>query len=137
MDVNIVIRTYLLILAYGFSVGCVSVNLGQAKTEKSESVRFQVPPAPFSRFEPAGADQAWKNPNNGNLISYLSVCNDPADPGLEAMQAEMLAAFEDAQVVRSAERSFNGRRALNTEAEGLVDGVKTRLELLVFKKNNC
>lgn len=137
MDINNVIRTYALIIGTGLFLGCVSVNLGAPKAERSSGVRFNPPAKPFAAFEPRGADQAWKNPENGNLISYLSVCNDPADPGLEAVQSEILAAFDNPQVLRSAEKDFNGRRSLNSEAEGLVDGVKTRLELLVFKKNHC
>lgn len=117
--------------------GCVSVNIGPAKTEKSEGVKLKAPARPFEKFEARGADQAWKSQSSGNLISYLSTCNDPADPSLETIQAELLAALEDVRVLRTSDRDFNGRRALNSEAEGLIDGVKTRLELLAFKKNNC
>jgi hypothetical protein len=33
--------------------------------------------------------------------------------------------------------TFNGREALSNEVEGLVDGVRTRIHAVVFKKNNC
>ncbi len=137
MDGINVYRTSSFILAASLFFGCVSVKLGPHKTERSEGVRFSAPDKPFAQLEPRGADQAWKNPANGNLISYLSVCNDPADPDLETVRSEMLAALENARILSTVDRDFNGRRALSSEAEGAVDGVKTRLELLVFKKNNC
>ena len=137
MGRNNLIRNSLAIFTVSIAVGCVSVNIGDKKIRRSEGVSYRGPTLPFKALDGRGADQAWKNVTNGNMISYLSTCNDPADPTIENVQTELLSAFDGIHVKKSAARPFNGRQALNTEAEGLIDGVKTRIELLVFKKNDC
>ena len=117
--------------------GCVSVNIGGKKGQKSEDVKYRAPSSPFQSLQSDGADHAWLNKSNGNSIAFHSSCNDPADPPLEAVQAEILSAFEDTKILKSENKTFNGREALNTEAEGAVDGVKTKTELMIFKKNSC
>jgi hypothetical protein len=128
----------LLVIALGalFS-GCVSVNIGGKKLEKSSDISFKAPTAPFTEFEAQGADSAWRNRKNGNSISFLSTCNDPTDPPLSTLQTEMLSTLDNVRVIRSETTSYNAREALSTEAEGMVEGIKTRLELLIFKKNQC
>ena len=116
---------------------CVSVNLGPKKGQRSDNVAYKAPAAPFVAIDARGADSAWQNAANGNTISYHSVCNDPTDPSLEDIQKELISALEEARVLRSASTRHDGREALSSETEGLVDGVATRLETLVFKKNNC
>lgn len=117
---------------------CVSVNVGGGKkTKRAEDVKFEPPPAPFKELSARDADSAWQNKRNGNTISYLSTCNDPADPPLESLQSEMLSALEDLRVLRSETRTYNAREALATEAEGMVDGIPTRIETMIFKKNDC
>ncbi len=116
---------------------CVSVNVGPKKASKADGVKFQAPGSPFGSLNSEGADQAWLNKNNGNTIAYQSTCNDPNDPPLDAIQNEILSVFNDVKIEKTSTTQFNGREALSSEAEGVVDGVKTRTELLIFKKNDC
>jgi hypothetical protein len=124
-------------LLLGFCSACVSVSVGGKKAHKASDVNYKSPSSPFSSIKSEGADQAWLNKNNGNTISYQSSCDDPADPPLDAIQSEILSVFGDVKVEKSDTISFNGREALSTVAQGVVDGVPTKTELLLFKKNDC
>lgn len=116
---------------------CVSVNIPKGKIEKSKGVEFVAPTHPFERLDPAAADGAWQNKSNGNSISYFSSCGDPGDPSLETVSRELFSDLRNLKVLRSENLSFNGREALDSEVEGSLDGVPTRIHSLVFKKNGC
>jgi hypothetical protein len=130
-------KNFLGITLVFFFSGCVSVNVGPKKASKAEGVRFETPASPFAALNSEGADKAWLNKTNGNTIAYQSTCNDANDPPLDAIQSEILSVFGNVKIEKTATTEFNGREALRTEAEGVVDGVKTRTELLIFKKNDC
>jgi hypothetical protein len=117
--------------------GCISVNLGPKGPSKSKNVIFQAPSAPFKQIKGSPADGAWQNPENGNSISYLSTCNEEADPSLDAATDEMISAFADTKPLSQKKFEFDGREALDTEAEARVEGVPTKIRTLVFKKNGC
>jgi hypothetical protein len=120
-----------------FLGGCVSINVGSSKAERSKNVSFQAPDAPFAVLKETHADQAWLNHRNGNSISYFSTCRDPADPSLENITQDLFSDLKDMKTIASDHISFSGREALKSEVEGTVDGVLTRIEALVFKKNDC
>jgi len=120
-----------------FASGCVSVNIGGNKAERSKGVRVSVPAAPYEEIGGSKADGAWKNPANGNSISYLSTCNDPADPSLENATNELFSDLKNMVVKRQLTTTFNGREALDTEVDGKIEGLLTRVRAMVFKKNGC
>ncbi|MES2963531.1 MAG: hypothetical protein V4760_06545 [Bdellovibrionota bacterium] len=117
--------------------GCVSVNIGGSKAERSKGVRVSAPSAPFTEIEGSRADGAWKNSSNGNSISYLSTCNDPADPSLETATNELFSDLKAMIVKKQATTTFSGREALDTEVDGKMEGIATRVRSVVFKKNGC
>lgn len=131
-----VLRILSLIPAFALA-SCVTVNLGGGKTTTAQGVSYSQPEKPFEEIKLKDADHAWQNKDNGNTISYLSTCNDPADPSLKAARGDFLASLNSLKIISESESEFNGREALATVAEGRVDGVLTKLELLLFKKNNC
>jgi hypothetical protein len=117
--------------------GCISVNIGPKGPEKSKNVSVTPPDAPFEEIKGLRADGAWQNPQNGNSISYLSTCNEQSDPSLETATDEMIAAFGETKRLSQKKLVFDGRDALDTEAEARVEGVPTKIRALVFKKNGC
>lgn len=117
--------------------GCVSVNLGNEKIAKSKSVDYKSPGKPFESIDIKNADKAWKNPETGTTLSYLSICNDPADPTLASLRDSTIAGIEELKTLSEEVVSFNGRQAIKTSATGQLDGVKILIKLLIFKKNNC
>ncbi len=118
--------------------GCVSLALNDTKVVRSKSVQF-VPPSSISFFEvaPDHLDHLWKNPKNGNSISYLSDCSDPTDPDLDSIEQGVLHNVERLKILSHDDITYNDREALHSRARGRVDGVETQMEMMVFKKNGC
>ena len=130
-----------LFFLYSLSVlftACVSVNLSTSgQIEKSKTVGFSEPAAPFQKFKIESVDRAWKNFKNGNSISFLSECQTVADPSLETLYRGIISSIDRSESVEKKLITYNEREALRTRAIGYVDGVKSQFELVIFKKNNC
>jgi hypothetical protein len=117
--------------------GCVSVNLTKNQGQRSDSVTLKDPPSPFRAQESAHLDKLWQNTKDGSTISYLSDCNNPNDPSLENIYKGIVSEIDNVRVIDSSKSNFNSREALRTIVDGFVDGIETRFELLIFKKNHC
>ncbi len=131
------ISIFLLATFFSFFISaCVSVSL-TAKMSKSEDVKFIPPGGRFERIKSQGADEAWQDKKFGNSISFLSSCNDPADPSLENIERDMLGSFDSVKILNTSLAFFDGREGRRTQAQGTIDGIQTTMEMLTFKKNNC
>lgn len=125
-------------IAIFFITGCVTVNLGGgSEGKRAEGVALREPSNPFSKEKRGDVDGAWKNPSNGNVISYLSDCRDPSDPTLETIVQGVVAGLSELKYESNERRLFQSREALRVVASGKVDGVPSKTELLVFKRNQC
>lgn len=119
------------------TAGCVTVKLGGAETQRANGVRIFEPERPFEKQSRDDVDAAFKNPRNGNVISYLSDCKDPSDPPLDNIVAGVLAGLTHLKTEHREETEMLGREARRVQASGKVDGVPSAIDLLVFKRNQC
>jgi hypothetical protein len=117
--------------------GCVSVSLGGHSTKHASGVAVAAPKAPFKADSSPDVDAVWKDTKNGNLISYLSDCQDDSDPTLETVVQGALEGLSSLQYESNVESRFQEREARRVMATGKVDGVPTKVDLLVFKRNEC
>jgi hypothetical protein len=113
------------------------VQLGPKPAVPAKGVHYVAPADPYGEVKIQDIDQTWKNENNGNTISYRSQCNDPSDPSIDSIFQGMLDGLQSVNVENSQKSTFNGREALNAVVDGKLDGVETRFEVLIFKKNHC
>lgn len=129
------------IIVYTFCLlslcSCVSIGIGASKPKPSKDITFQKPSNAFQDVSADNVDRAWRNSKNGNSISYFSDCSDKSDPSLESLQTGILQGVYDLNFEKRESIDYNGRAALHTIADGKVDGVETKLEFYVFKKNSC
>lgn len=117
---------------------CVSVKLASPDTGKrAEGVQYVAPKSPFDKEDRSDVDMAWKNRRNGNIISYLSDCQDPADPPLDQVVQGALTGLTELKYDSDETTMIMGREGKRVLASGKVDGVPTRIDLLVFKRNQC
>jgi len=117
--------------------GCISVSLSGDKHEKANGVKLQAPAAPFEKAKGDNVDEIWRNPKNGNAISYLSDCSDQSDPSLLSIEQGVLSGLNPYSYESQTELTFDGRGARKSRVKGTVDGVASVVDLLVFKRNNC
>ncbi len=116
---------------------CVSIGFRPPTPIKSESVKFSAPPAPFKKTQSPHVDSAWQDTASGGTISFLSDCQNPTDPSLQNILKGVTSQLESVAFNFSNTIEYNSREALHSSLDGKVDGVPTRLELVVFKKNSC
>lgn len=127
----------LVILTGCLTMSCVSVSIKQPKYSKAKDVQFSSPNPPFTEMPAAHVDHAWSHPLTGSSISYVTECSEQSDPPLEGVTQSLFHSLKQRQPLFSRSDSFNGRMAIHEAAQGKVDGVDTRLEVLVFKKDHC
>lgn len=128
---------FILLIFLSSLMACVSVNLPTASGQKASDVVLAIPPKPFAEIKSKNADRAWLSEKFGNTISYISDCNNPVDPPVQQIESETLAVLNDLKIHSSKVVSYNLREASDTLAQGEVDGVKVKMRLVTFKKNNC
>ncbi|WP_413289013.1 hypothetical protein [Bdellovibrio sp. HCB337] len=116
---------------------CVSVKIPTGTGTPAKDVKYTDPGKPYEDIKVSSADKAWLSAKTGNTISFISDCNGTADPTLQQLEGEPLAVLDKLKILKSDNVTFNGREALHTQAQGEVDGVPVKTELVVFKKNNC
>jgi hypothetical protein len=127
-------------LIFGIAISnttCVSVNIGNHPAKHASGVTYTLPGHPFTSDTREDVDAAWKNPQNGNLISYLSDCTDDTDPTLDSIVQGSLGGLSDLLYESNQNAMILGREAKRVMATGKVDGVPTQIDLLVFKRNRC
>ncbi len=116
--------------------GCVTVDVGSSKSEPAKNVAYLPPPLPFQNSASKSSDKLWISPT-GNTISYLSDCGGSQEPTLEQLENEALGSLIDLKILKTEKVDYNNRAALKTVAEGKVDGVEVKMNLVTLKKNNC
>jgi len=116
---------------------CVSVKIPTGAGNPAKDVKYADPTSPFKEIKVTSGDKAWLSSKTGNTISYISDCNGSADPSLQQIEGESLAVLDKLKIVQTQNLEFNGREAVRTLAQGEVDGVSVKTELVVFKKNGC
>lgn len=120
---------------------CVTVQVGDKKPTKAESVVYSEPADPFVLLkkinDEEGFDKAWKNHHSGALISYYSECYRGAEPSLKEISEVAESAFDEIKEKRSEPINIDNRTGLRTRFFGTLDGVEMSLITLVYKKNGC
>lgn len=116
---------------------CVSVNIGSTKVRKAEGVHYSEPKAPFTQVSREEVDAAWRNSRTGNVISFLSDCQDPTDPPLDQIVKGVLSGLTNLDIKSNETLMVQGREGKRVLAQGRVDGVPSSIDLLVFKRNHC
>jgi hypothetical protein len=116
---------------------CVSVNIPTSSGTPAKDIKYDEPSSPFSSIKVKSGDKAWISSKTGNTISFLSDCNASNDPSLQQLENDTLVVLDKLKILSTKQLDFNGREASATLAQGEVDGVPVKTQLLVFKKNNC
>ncbi len=119
------------------NLACVTVKVGGPESKRATGVTAKAPGSPFIVDDAVGVDASWKNPTNGNAISYLTDCQDPSDPPLDGIVQGVLTGLSDLKTEATGSPTIQGREGRRVLASGKVDGVPSQIDLLVFKRNQC
>ena len=100
-------------------------------------MKFTAPPSSFKKTHSPDLDYSWRQKNNGNTISVLSECHDTPDATLRQIQEGVIDEISNPEPVEVDDITYNGSPAIHSIIDGTVEGVKTRFELVIFKKKDC
>jgi hypothetical protein len=91
----------------------------------------------WKRVEFAENDLAWAATETGHLIAMNSTCKDHGDPSLEVLTNHLLMGFEGRVLRDRRAETIDGRAALRSCFDVIIDGVPAEVEVVVLKKNGC
>jgi hypothetical protein len=117
--------------------GCAILGTADDPVVKSSNAKFSAPDSPFEKSNVSSADQVWQSKKTGSTIAVNSMCQKYSDLSLKNLEQNILAGIENLKVIDDKTTNFDGREASRLLAEGTTDGVPIRIDLLIFKKNNC
>ena len=103
---------------------------------KAENISFQEPVG-FSSFEQEPLDKAWRNLKNGNTISFLTECKSSTDPSHKTIRDGIISGISEASIISQKMIQFNNRPTLDSIIKGAVDGIPTKMRILILKKDEC
>ncbi len=119
-----------------FLNSCITIGVSK-DPQPAKNLELKLPGSPFTGLKAKTGDKAWISSKTNNVISYISDCAPTQDPTLDQLEQDALSGLEKIEIKQRDEINYNQRIARNTVAEGLVDGVKIKINVLSFKKNSC
>jgi len=130
---------FILLITTSSTYSCISVKLsgtgGDAK--RAAGVQYVEPGNGFVKEASPDVDMAWRQPTSGNVISYISDCQDITDPTLDSIVQGTMSGLNSLAIESSQTQMVQEREGRRVLASGKVDGVPSKVELLVFKRNSC
>lgn len=131
--------TTLLLIQFALTnISCVSISMQKNNSRKSEDVKYEKPfQSQYEEIETNLVDKSWRHTRTGNTISYLSDCGGDSDPSLKNIFQGIISDIENVEIIEESDVFYNSREAYHTLVQGNIDGVLTRFELMIFKKNSC
>ena len=115
---------------------CITIG-GSKDPQPAKNLEYSSPTGSYVELKSKTGDKSWKSSKTNNVISYLSDCAPNQDPSLDQLDQDALAGLEKMEIKTREEIQYNQRTGRNTVAEGFIDGVKVKINVLSFKKNNC
>ncbi len=117
--------------------GCISVQIPRSPLPKTADLKFQPPGNNFQETFLPQVDKAWKNPLHSSSISFLTECHNSVEESLITIQRSILQGMQNLNIEDSHYQNYNQRQSLWTTARGEVDGLDSKIHLIIFNKNSC
>lgn len=100
-------------------------------------VRYGVLPEAWKPASMDGLDAAWYHAELGSTIGLSVVCDEVGDASLHALAQRQLVGIDHREVLAQGTVPVDGRVAEDWVVKGSVDGVELRLNLVVFRRDDC
>jgi hypothetical protein len=94
-------------------------------------------PESWNRIGLRDADLAYVHRVDGSTLLINSNCTKTEDVPLLALTFHLLIGLTEQNILGHNTLQISGREALETTVEAKIDGVKRKMQILVFKKNSC
>ena len=99
--------------------------------------RVTPPPEGWQRIEVSNAKLAYRD-EGGGMIAVDTRCHeDGGDVPLASLTQHLFLGFTDREILSQAVVPFDGREAMHTILQAKLDGVPTKFDVWVMKKDDC
>jgi hypothetical protein len=119
-----------------FISACVTVSLPQ-DTNKDSRIRFTAPSGSFQSTHINEIDYSWKSTQTGATISLFTECNNPTDPSIDSLVTGVLSVMQKSTLESREPMSLSKAQATSVIASGIIEGVPSKVRLVISKKNKC
>ena len=102
-----------------------------------KDVQYIAPQSPFLPFKSPFVDAAWGNNNDGSSISFHTDCEDISQTKLYDVSQQIISDLDESKIIYKKYELFNKNKALRSQVQGLLEGIPTKMEFLIFRKNKC
>jgi len=116
---------------------CATMKAKPMDKADPENYRIGALPASWKAFESRGADRAFEFEAGGSSILVNSSCGWKTDAPLTALTNHLLLDMTDRKILMQAERSIDGRPALETVCLGSLDGTEVKMKIVVLRSGDC
>lgn len=116
---------------------CVSIDISKNESKKANGISYNSPSHGFEEISSESVDKGWRNPTNGNTITFLSDCQNLYDPTLIAIETGVVSGLQNLKLQSLKEKMYNGRASRQAMYSGEVDGIPSQISIMTFKKNGC
>jgi len=134
-------KSFVLALALMFLFGLFSCSSKSYKngvfSDDENSYRILPPSANWKQLNAEGADIAFFNEKLNAVIMLNSTCEKYKDAPASALSGHLVIGIEDKKVIEQEKIEVDGREAVYTVLEGMLDGASVKLVTLVLVKNYC
>jgi hypothetical protein len=120
------------------TAGCGAANF-DGSVYHGEGFAFRVPPAPegWKRIEISHAALAYRDEGGGTIAVDTRCHEDGGDVPLASLTQHLFLGFTDREILEQTVVPFDGREAMHTRLSAKLDGVPTKFDVWVMKKDDC
>lgn len=118
---------------------CALLGNPDPRADKSRDYSIGFADVLWTSISPDVADAAYLNNASGSIITSNSQCKKYEKSTLDQLAENIIrgSGIENIEIIEKKPITFSERDALQMIVQGKADGVKTFLNLLTLRKNNC
>jgi hypothetical protein len=130
-------RVFAILVFTMIATSCALLGGSDDQEMKSKDFKFSSPASPYKKVSISSADYVYQSEKTGSTIAINSLCQKYSDVKLDNLKSNILVGVDNLKVDQERTVTFNDREGKRTIAYGSTDGVRIRVDILIFKKNNC
>jgi len=122
------------------AVGCANKATIKGDTVRTDYTRYTIktPKAPaWKRIDVKDCDVGYFHKRYAAVISINSTCEEYQDATPETLTRHLLFGLQDRKVHSQETISIAGREGVITDVSGSLDGVPSRMKMLVVNRSYC
>jgi len=128
----------ILVMLFALSSCATTGSFRDGVLDKKETrYKITVPGNTWRPVRVGGADIAYFNETSKAVLLVHATCEGFRDAPVKALASHLFFGIEEKRVLVREERPMDGRQAVYTELEGMLDGAPVKVAAYTMLKNYC